>query len=752
MRKGLKIKGKSIGFELIGWLDMVRAFLLSLGAKMTDWFQEEQIRWFLFLPIFLALGIGFYFSLSQEPSSFFAWSLCLASLALLLCFGLIFGFDHLAITFFIAAFVFTLGFLVIQQRSLNLAQPKITAITKMDARVLIKNIDMTRERKAQYWLVEPLSLIAHPHHQHPTSLPRLLRIKVKPFADRADFQAGDEAQISMLIYPQARSALPDGYDFSIMAWFRKIGGQGVALENPILVKHHLAPSFSARLDRLRNHIARQIDKVIVHAGASGVTIALMVGKRGFIPERIERLLRDMGLAHILAISGLHMATFAGTVYFIIRAFLALFPFLVLRFEIKKWAVIPAFLVATLYLILSGGSIATQRAFIMLAVAFGAVLLGANILTMRNVAIAALLILLATPENLLSAGFQLSFAATIAIIALYESISLPLFKYFSKMGLDRLVRGGLALILTSIVAWAATAPLTLYHFHRLGFLSSLIANFAVLPIFALCVMPLLILIFPLMLFDSHRPILLLLGELMEGLFKLIEGIGASLGMASIIAPPPFYLFWFYLFGFLWLCLWRGTVRFFGAGVLALALLASFFMKAPAFDLIISSDGQTIAARGDDGRLYPSNLKNSWLVKEWLRNDGDGRSSWQAYEKGRFSCHANHRANQHGFRFICSGHFQNITILQAIKSHKIRRHPAVKRNAPFQNESFKDLCDGVDIVIGADICPIRRLYISDSDLRYFGVHGVIFGDEGFEIYKNKPKSRLWNRPLIFPKQSD
>ena len=107
-------------------------------------------------------------------------------------------------------------------------------------------------------------------------------------------------------------------------------------------------------------------------------------------------LRASGLAHILAISGLHMALVAGTFFYFVRACFSLFPSLVQALPVKKIAAGGALAVATVYLVISGASVSTQRAFIMLAIMLMiAILLDRRALTMRNVALAAILIILFT---------------------------------------------------------------------------------------------------------------------------------------------------------------------------------------------------------------------------------------------------------------------------------------------------------------------------------------------------------------------
>jgi len=121
---------------------------------------------------------------------------------------------------------------------------------------------------------------------------------------------------------------------------------------------------------------------------------------------------------VLSISGYHMAVVAGVVFFILRALLALIPGVTDRMPVKKWAALGALIVTALYLVLSGAEVATQRSFIMIAIVLIGVMLDRPVLTLRTVTIAALVVLFLAPEAVVHPSFQMSFAATLALIAAY----------------------------------------------------------------------------------------------------------------------------------------------------------------------------------------------------------------------------------------------------------------------------------------------------------------------------------------------
>jgi len=104
------------------------------------------------------------------------------------------------------------------------------------------------------------------------------------------------------------------------------------------------------------------------------------------------------LAHVLSISGYHMAVVAGIVFFFIRAGLALIPSLANRHPIKKWAAGAALFAAAFYLLLSGAEVATQRSFVMIAIVLIGILVDRPTLTFRTITIAAGGVLLFAPDR------------------------------------------------------------------------------------------------------------------------------------------------------------------------------------------------------------------------------------------------------------------------------------------------------------------------------------------------------------------
>ena len=265
--------------------------------------------------------------------------------------------------------------------------------------------------------------------------------------------------------------------------------RSAASARPGAVSAGLWLRFAARVDRLREAINNRIHAVLPGDRGS-IASALITGKRNAISAPVSDAFYISSLAHVLAISGYHMAVVAGIVFFFIRAGLALIPSLASRYPIKKWAAAGALFTAAFYLVLSGASISTQRAFIMIAILLVGVMVDRPTLTFRTISVAAFGVLLLTPEAIVHPSFQMSFAATLALIAGYQ-YGLPWrAKPDTSLGARAALWGGreiAGLIAVSLLAGFATTPYAAYHFHRVA-PYGVLANLLAMPVVSVWVMP------------------------------------------------------------------------------------------------------------------------------------------------------------------------------------------------------------------------------------------------------------------------
>ncbi len=284
-----------------------------------------------------------------------------------------------------------------------------------------------------------------------------------------------------VLRPPPKASMPGEYDFQRHAWFDGLGAvgyvQGRCRGGTLGLPQGRLALPGQKLQTLRRRLAVHV-RSAAGEGAGGFAAALVSGDRSFMTHSDREALRGSGLAHLLAISGLHLGIVGGLVFLVSRKFLALIEPLALRVPVQKVAAVNALLASLAYLALSGGSVSTQRAFIMSAVIFGAVLFDRAAISLRSYAIAMIIVILLQPESVLSPGFQMSFAASGALIATYEAWSRG--RGHRPATGSRLIFSAQSLVVTSFVAAVATAPFALYHFDRVAGLG-LLANVLAMPI-------------------------------------------------------------------------------------------------------------------------------------------------------------------------------------------------------------------------------------------------------------------------------
>ncbi|MEE9375685.1 MAG: ComEC/Rec2 family competence protein [Rhizobiaceae bacterium] len=443
---------------------------------------------FLFSPVLFGLGCLVYFTLPREPL------LGAFPLVVLFCLFAAYrvGKEHWTYLAFTAFAMFAGGASVAQLRTIQLDTTMLSRSAVGQVKGLIMKAEYRPDGSARYTL--DVTGAGGLNLKRVSELPKYVRLSAR--------KGGELHRVGQVITGRARLGPPPGpiypgaFDFSFRSWFQGIGGSGFFLDRPTAVvnSNGAAMGWKLRLVVIRSNIARLIHSALP-GRAGGLATALIVGDRSGIDNETAEVLRRSGLAHILAISGLHMALVAMTLIYFMRSLFALFPAVTLNYPIRKWASIIGLGAASIYLLLSGANVSTQRAFIMVSIMLLAVVFDRRALTMRNVAIAAFLVLLITPEAVLSPGFQMSFAAVAALVATFEVLSKRQSKKNRSFqaGLFGIVKrfivydlGGLAM--TSLVTGLATGIFAAYHFHRVA-PYGLIANLLAMPLVTLAVMPL-----------------------------------------------------------------------------------------------------------------------------------------------------------------------------------------------------------------------------------------------------------------------
>ncbi|MFQ5955066.1 MAG: ComEC/Rec2 family competence protein, partial [Kiloniellales bacterium] len=453
-------------------------------------------------------------------------------------------------------------------------------------------------------------------------------------AQAAEAAIGEWVVLRAMLRPPPPPAAPGAFDFQRYAYFLRLGGVGFALgaarrtEPPEDARPGGTDAWRMGLARLRTAIADRV-RGSIDGPAGTVAAALMTGDRRAIPDDVLAAMRDSGLAHLLAISGLHIGLVAAILFFGVRAALALMPALALRFPIKKWAAVAALVGAFGYLLMSGATVPTQRAFLMVGLVLFAVLIDRTAISMRLVAWAALIVLLIAPESVLGPSFQMSFAAVIALIAAYEGLGGRFLAWRGEAGIGRrVVLYLMGVGLTTIVAMAATAPFAVYHFNRFA-AYGLAANLVAVPLTALWIMPWALAAFCLMPIGLDALALMPMSWGIEVVIAVAYTVAGWPGAVRLVPAMPAAALVVASLGGLWLCLWQGRWRYLGLAAVALGLAGGLAVARPP-DILVSHDAGLMALRLEDGTLAFSTRRRAKFTREmWLRRAG--QSQWYLWPR-------------------------------------------------------------------------------------------------------------------------
>ena len=476
----------------------------------------------------------------------------------------------------------------------------------------------------------------------PEVTPRRVRFSV-PVGAGEPLVPGAAVTSVVRLLPPAGPALPGAFDFARTAWFSGLGGVGSSTGRPMATPIAAPLPLDLRLwlpvERVRHAISRRITAAL-DGERGAIASALITGERGGITEATNAAYRDSGIFHILSISGLHMTVFAGAVYFSIRFLLSLVPALALRFDIKKWAAMAGLAGTAGYLLISGGSPPAVRSAAMLAVMFAAVLLDRPALALRNVAVAALVILALSPPSLIDVGFQMSFAAVVALISGLDAwrawrlragtVETRSAGYGSGVVLAFV--GSIAL--TTLIATLAVAPFAAYYFHK-STQYGIIANLIAVPICNLLVMPAALATLVMMPFGLEAWPLAVMGTGIDAMTWVAERVAAIPGAIVLVAAIPVEAFSAMVVGGLWLCLWQSRLRLFGLVPILVGIGLAPFRQPP--DVLIGGRGELVAVRDRDGRLAALELGRSrFELARWLEHDGDPRRIEDVVGQRAFIC--------------------------------------------------------------------------------------------------------------------
>ena len=420
---------------------------------------------------------------------------------------------------------------------------------------------------------------------------------------------GDVIRGKVRFYPVPGPVVPNGFDTQFHSYFDGIGAYGNTIGAVERVRTGEPGAPERLIDSVRRGIAARIDAALPQPSA-GIARALITGDQSMVSDEARDTMAAAGLAHVLSVSGLHLTLVAMLVMATLRGGFAVVGGFDRFISTKRVAAAGAIVASLGYYAISGGNVAALRSTIMIVLVLGAVVAGRRALTMRNVALAALAIIVTDPASVFRPSFQLSFAAVVALIGAWEML---------RPG-DEKDRGWLGKVwayfvggaLTSLVAGAATLLFSIYHFQQTAPLSVL-GNLMSEVLIGFVMMPAALIATLLMPFGLEAPFLAVMGWSIDGMLwvaTVVAAWSAGISASPLLLPIALLLGFAALAWFTFFTTWH---RFIGPVLLVPAVLLLALDRPP--DVLISDTTQAIAMRGAEGLDLVAGKPDSFAVKVW-----------------------------------------------------------------------------------------------------------------------------------------
>ncbi len=563
----------------------------------------ERGRLAPWLAVAMGIGVIVYFSLREEPS---AWVVAVAPPLVVVAVLVARQAPHAgwAIGLLAAA---ALGFGSAAWRAGHAAPLAAPPMRALMVSGIVQDVDLLPEGRrltlgeVRFGPDEPVQ-------------PRSIRVRLRG-NDPAQPAPGDRVTVRALVRAPSAPAFPGAWDFQRAAFFAGQGGAGFAIGPAAVVP---SAGTGRPLSGLRATLEARVAAVVPGA-AGAVASALMTGGQSAIPRTDLTAMRDSGLAHLLSVSGLHIAIVMGVTFWVVRLLIACWRWLALRVDGKAVAGVAALAAGGFYMVLTGSQVPMQRSFATAVLVTLALLTGRQAISMRSLALAAAAVILLAPDAMLGPSFQMSFGAVLALIAGWEALKRPMARL---RGDGTWWRKSLVfaagLIGTSVLAGFATAPFALAHFGRVQWYG-VAANAVAVPLTSVLVMPAGMVAAALMPLGLEGPPLAVMGWGCEAVLAVARAVAAWPGAAQTARPIPPWGLGVFALGMIWLCLWHRRWRWLGAPMMVLGLASPALHRAP--DVFVSGDARLIAMVVEEQMWLQRQSGASTLTREsWLRSHG------------------------------------------------------------------------------------------------------------------------------------
>ncbi|MBC6686362.1 ComEC/Rec2 family competence protein [Wolbachia pipientis] len=686
--------------------------------------RNEKYNLILWFPVCQCVGILTYFSLSFEPSCIFTISIFLLLSPILILIAILYRKYAILCIALIAVLI---GFTASKLRTALLDTQildkeryvkNIVAIVKdINDRGSYKQflLSVSTISKSSPVIPAPPFVIPAGIQKKKIWIPALragmtpyraldnIRISVRTKVEKG-IKIGDQVKLSAKLFPLKIAPSEHAYDFARIAYYQKISATGFATSKIALHKKAEARKFQEYIESFRQYIYENLQQNIKKPHADIIS-ALLIGKKDGIDQKTMDAIRDSGIAHLFAISGLHLSFVAGLFFIVFRNLFAISETLTLKYNTKKISAFLTILPTTFYLLITGMQISAQRAYIMVILVLVAIMIERKYRGLIAIAFAAAVILSVEPEAILKPGFQMSFSAVLALVASYQINANKLFKI-------KIMKYFVSIMISSVIASLATVPYTIYNFNYFS-ISGIITNLVAIPIVTLIIIPLGIIYVLLIPLGIEWIIAPFIERPIDSILYITNAIASLQYLVIPIRTFPTSSIIIITLGLLWLCLWERNWRFFGIFFIVLGICFSTAYKTP--DILINADN--VAAKESDNLLYSLTRKNrNFVVKTWAKQNG----------QNQILNHTKYSNPDKRLKYGCIyNKGNNKSVLLAYKK-----------------EDISENCDKVDLIIqlsefNYSVCNTKT--IKYADLETYGTHSIWLTNH--EIKINKVRS---NRP--------
>ncbi|WP_428493444.1 ComEC/Rec2 family competence protein [Rhodopila sp.] len=579
--------------------------IAAAKAALDSWLDAERDRLAVWLPVFMGVGVLTYYALRFEPAPWLGAAFAAPTLAIAVALpGLRWAFGPIAAV----AIGFTAGQLATARA------PPIEADLPTHATIVTGTIQAVEALPlGRRITIQPAWLdgAAEP-------LRRSVRLRLQN-KDDGDLGTGDTVRIRALVRPPSPPSYPGAWDLQRDAFYAGLGASGYALGKAERTAQSVPSGPMRFVQRLREIIRARVVAVIPGA-AGAVSVTLLTGASMAIPEADHAAFRDSGLAHLLAVAGLHIGIVMGFALALSRFGLALSERASLFWPTKQLAALCALAAGAAYMVLTGMHLPIIRSFVMACLFTVALMANRRPFSLRGLGLAAAVLMLISPQQVPNVSFQMSFSAVLALIAGYEALRPWLRRLHGHDWRRRLGSHLVALALTSALAGTASAPYGAYHFGHVQ-VYFVLANMIAVPLTAMWVMPAGLIALLLMPLHLEAIALLPMGWGAQAILWVARAT-AALPAATIQVPHiPAWGLGLFSIGLAWLGLWQTRRRLAGVVVMAAGLASPLLDRPP--DLLISSDARLIAVRTPQGAFLQQTQGGSKFTRDaWEQYWGIG----------------------------------------------------------------------------------------------------------------------------------